>query len=96
MSNGDVLIQFKALPARYDCCARSVENWLRAPDLGFPQPIFLRRRRYFRKSDLEAFEARFADRFGARVKPPPDAPYAPSRQSQARAVSADTRDRGSA
>jgi hypothetical protein len=90
MSNGDVLIQFKALPARYDCCARSVENWLRAPDLGFPQPIFLRRRRYFRKSDLEAFEARFADRFGARVK------AAPSRQSQARAVSADTRDRGSA
>jgi predicted DNA-binding transcriptional regulator AlpA len=34
----------------------TVWRWLRDPYLGFPQPIYLGKRRYWRLADLEAWE----------------------------------------
>lgn len=64
----DVLIAFKTLPPRYGRCRGAIEKWLRDENMGFPRPVFVRGKRFFRSSELEAFEARFADRFGARIE----------------------------
>jgi predicted DNA-binding transcriptional regulator AlpA len=33
-------------------------RWLRDPELGFPQPIYLRRRRYWKANEIRAFAHR--------------------------------------
>ncbi len=38
-------------------------RWLRRPDLEFPEPVLISRRRYWRRQDLEAWKrSRFAPR----------------------------------
>jgi len=31
-------------------------RWLHRPELGFPQPIFIARRRYWRRADIETWK----------------------------------------
>jgi predicted DNA-binding transcriptional regulator AlpA len=40
----------------------TIFRWLADPKLGFPQPIRINGRRYWRLADLQAFEARQASK----------------------------------
>jgi hypothetical protein len=42
---------------RYGVCAMTLSRWDRDPDLGFPKPIYIRRRKYRHLSELDAFDA---------------------------------------
>ena len=64
----DVLISIDELKKRYECGVWQVDRWQKDLRLGFPQPIILRRRRYFKLREIQAFEARFTNRFGARLE----------------------------
>lgn len=44
--------------ARYGVSGMTIFRWLADPTLGFPQPIRINGRRYWRLADLQAFEAR--------------------------------------
>ena len=46
--------------ARFGISSMSLYRWQAAQKLGFPQPIRIQRRRYFRLDEIEAFEARQA------------------------------------
>ena len=48
--------------ARYGVCVRTIERWAADPELGFPQPLYIRRRRYIRAGDLQAWEELQPDR----------------------------------
>ena len=37
-------------------------RWLRDPDLSFPEPIYIRRLRYWDEAELDAFDDRQRDR----------------------------------
>lgn len=43
----------------------SLHRWTRAPDLGFPQPIYICGRRYWREADLTAWLEAQASKAGA-------------------------------
>jgi predicted DNA-binding transcriptional regulator AlpA len=45
-----------ALAARFDVCTRSIDRWLDDPDLGFPQPIYINRRRFWDLAEIESWE----------------------------------------
>lgn len=64
----DLLITMRDAEKRYGVTKRSIEYWVADADLAFPKPRLLRRRRYFSLAELEKFERRFTDRFGARVE----------------------------
>jgi predicted DNA-binding transcriptional regulator AlpA len=42
--------------ARYGVSSMSVYRWLRNPKLGFPKPVYIGRYRFWRLSDLVAWE----------------------------------------
>jgi excisionase family DNA binding protein len=45
--------------ARFDNISRmTLQRWVRDPDLGFPQPLIIGNRWYFKKSELDEFEKR--------------------------------------
>jgi hypothetical protein len=46
----------RALRTRYGISAMTLHRWLRNPDLGFPQPIIINARRYWRVEALRAWE----------------------------------------
>jgi hypothetical protein len=46
-----------AVRARYSVSDMSLWRWLRDVELGFPQPLRINGRRFWKVSDLEAFEA---------------------------------------
>ena len=48
------------LLARYRVSDMTLFRWLKDQKLGFPQPIRINGRRYWRLADLQAFEARQA------------------------------------
>lgn len=48
--------------ARYGVSDMTIFRWLADPKLGFPQPIRINGRRYWRLADLQAFEARQASK----------------------------------
>ena len=50
------------LLARYRVSDMTLFRWLKDPKLGFPQPIRINGRRYWRLTDLQAFEARQASK----------------------------------
>jgi hypothetical protein len=52
----DQLLPARAVQARYQIVDRTLDRWLANPELGFPRPITVNKRRYFRVSDLEAWE----------------------------------------
>ena len=51
--------------ARYGVSDMTIFRWLADPKLGFPQPIRINGRRYWRLADLQAFEARQAEKEAA-------------------------------
>jgi hypothetical protein len=54
--DGERLLPTVALRARYACGAMTVERWLRKrPD--FPRPVYVGARRYWRLSELRAWES---------------------------------------
>jgi predicted DNA-binding transcriptional regulator AlpA len=54
---GPVLIPAPAVLKRHGISAMTLWRWLHDADLGFPRPIDIRRRRFFRLAELEAWEA---------------------------------------
>ena len=50
---------------RYNVNPRTLYRWDRQPNLGFPQPLLINRRKYRRLSELETWERqRVADKSG--------------------------------
>jgi hypothetical protein len=47
---------------RYNICDRTLDRWIVDPELDFPKPIVINRRRYFELDKLEEFERRRAAR----------------------------------
>jgi hypothetical protein len=45
---------------RYGICARTLDRWVKDESIGFPKPVVVRRRRYWRVGELTAFERRRA------------------------------------
>jgi hypothetical protein len=45
---------------RYGIVDRTLDRWIASETLGFPKPIVINRRRYFRESDLIAWERKRA------------------------------------
>jgi predicted DNA-binding transcriptional regulator AlpA len=54
------LLPATATRSRYGVSDMTIFRWLADPGLGFPQPIRINGRRYWRLADLQAFEARQA------------------------------------
>jgi predicted DNA-binding transcriptional regulator AlpA len=55
----------KYLPARqvwerYGVTSMSLHRWVQNPEMGFPQPIYIGRNRYWDESELTAWERRRA------------------------------------
>ena len=63
--SSDGLLPATAARARYGVSDMTIFRWLADPTLGFPQPIRINGRRYWRLADLQAFEARQADKEAA-------------------------------
>jgi hypothetical protein len=54
-------VRDRRLPARlvcerYDIVRRTLDRWIDNEALGFPRPIVINKRRYFREHELEAWE----------------------------------------
>jgi predicted DNA-binding transcriptional regulator AlpA len=41
---------------RYRKCEKTLDRWLKDEKLGFPRPIYIRGRRYFREAELVEWE----------------------------------------
>ncbi|SOR30303.1 Prophage CP4-57 regulatory [Methylorubrum extorquens] len=54
----DDLLPAAQVRARYKVSDMTVFRWLADAKLGFPQPLRINGRRYWRIADLQAFEAR--------------------------------------
>jgi hypothetical protein len=52
----DDLLPDRLVAERYDCTVRTLERWDEDPELGFPPPIYVRRRKFRELSKLEAWE----------------------------------------
>jgi predicted DNA-binding transcriptional regulator AlpA len=51
---------------------KTIENYMRNTEMGFPRPKFFGARRYFSAAEFAAWEAQFSDGFQARPFPPDD------------------------
>jgi len=52
------LLKSSDVRARYRVTDMALWRWVNHPTMGFPQPIYINRRRYWREADLDAFDAR--------------------------------------
>jgi hypothetical protein len=52
----DDLLPDPAVARRYQVSTRTLPRWDARPQLGFPAPIVINKRKYRRRSELEAFE----------------------------------------
>jgi predicted DNA-binding transcriptional regulator AlpA len=52
----DTLIPGPKVSRRYNRSDKTLDRWLNDEALGFPRPIMIRNRRYFRESELVAWE----------------------------------------
>jgi hypothetical protein len=52
------LLPARRVMDRYGICARTLDRWVKDESIGFPKPIVVRRRRYWRVGELAAFERR--------------------------------------
>jgi len=55
---GETFLPAPRVCERYNITDMSLWRWLRNPDIGFPKPLYIGRFRYWRLSDLVAFEQR--------------------------------------
>jgi predicted DNA-binding transcriptional regulator AlpA len=53
---GDVLLPTHLLLARYDIVDRTLDRWLADERMQFPRPMVIGRRRYFKESEIVAWE----------------------------------------
>lgn len=53
---GEVYLPAPRVCERYGVTSMTLHRWLKDDEMGFPQPLYIRRFRYFRLSDLLAFE----------------------------------------
>jgi len=53
-----LLIPTRLVAARYCVSPRTIERWVEDKDkkLGFPKPMLINKRRYYREADLTAWE----------------------------------------
>jgi hypothetical protein len=62
----------RKLPARQVCdryaiCDKTLDRWCANPKLGFPQPMYVNKRRYFDEDELDEFDRRQTSRSNGRV-----------------------------
>ncbi len=57
----DIRIPIGDVAKRYKRHVRTIERWIDDPELNFPRPIRIRRRRYIRAGELLAWEQRFGN-----------------------------------
>jgi predicted DNA-binding transcriptional regulator AlpA len=50
------LLPSRAVCARFSISDRTLDRWVGAPELNFPRPIVIRKRRYWYLSDLQRWE----------------------------------------
>jgi hypothetical protein len=50
------LLPDRLVAERYDCTVRTLERWDQKPELGFPPPVYVRRRKFRELSKLEVWE----------------------------------------
>ncbi len=55
-TGGAVLLPSRRVLKRYDRCSMTIERWLKDDRLQFPKPLYIGRNRYWRLSELEAWE----------------------------------------
>jgi predicted DNA-binding transcriptional regulator AlpA len=55
------LIPTRQVAERYHVTLRSIDRWIRDPELGFPKPIQINSRNYFNENELDAFDRRRAE-----------------------------------
>jgi hypothetical protein len=55
-NSGGLLRPARAVCSRYDIVTRTLTRWEDDPDLGFPMPVIIRNRRYWREDDLVLWE----------------------------------------
>jgi hypothetical protein len=51
-SSSQKLLPTRQVCARYDVCFRTIGRWERNPDLNFPQPVMINRRKYYPEAAL--------------------------------------------
>lgn len=50
------LVPTRLVCDRYHVSDRTIDRWISKPELGFPQPIIINKRRYFREQQLQLWE----------------------------------------
>jgi hypothetical protein len=53
---GPGLLPDRLVAERYDCTVRTLERWDEKPELEFPPPVYVRRRKFRELAKLEAWE----------------------------------------
>jgi predicted DNA-binding transcriptional regulator AlpA len=56
IQSSDTLIPGPKVSKRYNRSDKTLDRWLADKELGFPRPIVIRNRRYFREAELVAWE----------------------------------------
>jgi hypothetical protein len=51
-----VLLADRLVAERYDVTVRTLERWDQKPELGFPPPVYIRRRRFREIENLDAWD----------------------------------------
>jgi hypothetical protein len=69
-----VLLSDRQVAQRYDVVVRTLERWDLQPDLGFPPPVRINRRRYRELAALETWEKKKAAQAGSRAEPAQTSP----------------------
>ena len=52
----DELVSRKTVAGEFDSCTKTIDRWEDDPRLGFPKSVLINRRRFWRRSELEAFK----------------------------------------
>lgn len=50
------LLPIREILARYSVSDRTIDRWLATPALGFPKPLVIRRRRFWRQAEIDRFD----------------------------------------
>jgi hypothetical protein len=50
------LLPRREVRKRYNVCDKSIQRWCQDPKLGFPPPVEINGRHYWREPELETFE----------------------------------------
>lgn len=56
MTDTDKYLTARQVWERYNVSEMSLHRWLKNPELSFPRPIYINRRRFFREAELIAWE----------------------------------------